>query len=62
MLTSLGREEPEGGDWSDGQHMPSLTKDCGEVGENLCEGNYTDAAGTKQYFGAIACRNVAMMA
>ena len=41
---------------------PSLTKDCGAVGKKLCEGHYTDADGKKQSFGAMACREIAMMA
>ena len=44
------------------EYVPGLTKDCGEVGKELCKGNYTDANGTTHHYGAIACRNVAMMA
>jgi len=45
-----------------GIRNPSHTKDCGAVGKKLCEGHYTDADGKKQSFGAVACREIAMMA
>ena len=51
-------------DWDEKieDYVPGLTKDCyGKGGKELCNGYYT-VNGTKHHFGAIACRDVAMMA
>lgn len=44
--------------WSDGKKQ----RDCGEEGKKFCQGHYTDADGKKQSFGALACRQIAIMA
>ena len=43
-------------------YRPRCTPDCGEEGKKFCEGTYTDKAGKKQSYGALACTQIAMMA